>query len=162
MDPNDRKYTNGEITVHWRPKDCIHATTCYRELIEVFNPRKRPWIDMKGASTGKIIEIVKKCPTQALTYDWNDPDKISEKPGEAAVMKNEEGKIRKSKDKPVEIRVMKSGPYVIKGDFRIIDSNGVEQKPRLVASLCRCGASGDLPYCDGSHRIKNIISDDCD
>ena len=94
MDKTDRKYTNGEITVFWQPKKCIHATTCYRELIEVFNPRKRPWVNMDGASTEEIIRVVKLCPTQALTYKYNKdiekekqeaatagPWKLMQKPG---------------------------------------------------------------------------------
>ncbi|NMB71943.1 MAG: hypothetical protein GYA22_07330, partial [Bacteroidales bacterium] len=71
MDKHDRTYTNGEITVFWKPGKCIHATTCYRELIEVFNPRKRPWVNMQGAPTERIIEVVDKCPTQALSWQWN-------------------------------------------------------------------------------------------
>jgi uncharacterized Fe-S cluster protein YjdI len=38
METKDREYTNGEITVIWKPSKCIHVTTCYRELIEVFIP----------------------------------------------------------------------------------------------------------------------------
>ena len=71
MDKHDRNYTNGEITVFWKPGKCIHATTCYRELIEVFNPRKRPWVNMDGASSEEIIRVVKMCPTQALSYAYN-------------------------------------------------------------------------------------------
>jgi uncharacterized Fe-S cluster protein YjdI len=36
-------------------------THCYKELIEVFNPDKRPWVNMKGAPTDEIIEVVDMC-----------------------------------------------------------------------------------------------------
>ena len=161
MDPNERTYTNGEISVHWKPSACIHATTCYRELARVFNPRQRPWVNMDGAPTAKIIEIVKKCPTDALTYDWNDPSKISDKPGKGS----SEAMAKKSRQKmagqPVEIRIMKDGPYVVEGDFRVRWMDGEEMKPMLMTSFCRCGKSEGMPFCDGSHRIENFTSS-CD
>lgn len=161
MDPNDRTYTNGEITVHWRPAACIHATTCYRELGRVFNPRKRPWVNMQGAPTERIIEIVRKCPTDALTYDWNDPSKKSDKPSKGSDERMEEKSLQKMAGKPVEIRIMKNGPYVVEGDFRVIGADGKERKRMLMTSLCRCGASESMPFCDGSHRIDNFTSS-CD
>jgi uncharacterized Fe-S cluster protein YjdI len=138
MDKSDKKYTNGEITVFWQPKKCIHATTCYRELIDVFNPRKRPWVNMEGASTEEIIRVVKLCPTQALSYQYNKDIAAVRPEGDAAV--------------PAEARIMEDGPLVLKGNFRILDAEGNPLKHLRMTSLCRCGASMDLPYCDGSHR----------
>ena len=161
MDPNDRTYTNGEISVHWKPSACIHATTCYRELARVFNPRQRPWVNMQGAPTERIIEIVRKCPTDALTYDWNDPAKISDKPGTGSSEAMENESREKMAGKPVEIRIMKDGPYVVEGDFRVIAMDGKETKPMLMTSFCCCGKSEGMPFCDGSHRINNFTNS-CD
>jgi uncharacterized Fe-S cluster protein YjdI len=159
MDPNERHYSNDEITVHWRPSACIHATTCYRELIEVFNPRNRPWINMRGASTERIIRIVRKCPTQALTYDWKDPARVSDKPGRKSDDERPEpGDIP---DKPVSVRVMRNGPLVVEGSFWIIGQDGQELKSMRMTSFCRCGHSGSMPFCDGSHRAVSF-NDSCD
>lgn len=65
------KYTNGEVTVVWKPNVCQHSTLCWKGLIEVFDPRQRPWIKMDGATTERIIEQVKKCPSGALGYFMN-------------------------------------------------------------------------------------------
>jgi uncharacterized Fe-S cluster protein YjdI len=142
MDKTDKKYTNGEITVFWQPQKCIHATTCYRELIEVFNPRKRPWVNMDGAPTDDIIRVVKLCPTQALSYRYNK-DIDAEKQAD---------KDSVSQGIDAEARVMEDGPLVIKGSFVLFDTDGKEMRHFKMSSLCRCGASNDLPYCDGTHR----------
>ena len=65
------KYTNNEVTVVWKPKVCIHSSLCWKGLIAVFNPKEKPWIKMDGASTEKIIEQVRKCPSGALSYYLN-------------------------------------------------------------------------------------------
>jgi len=143
MDNNDREYTNGEITVYWKPKKCIHATTCYTQLNEVFNPRKRPWVDMSGSTTEKIIEIVNKCPTDALTFKRNnelDKEPVSKKEWVA------------DPARPVEIQIMKDGPLVITGRIKLSDKDGKEYKTYSITSICRCGASGNMPFCDGTHR----------
>ncbi len=142
MDKNDRDYTNGEITVFWRPAKCIHATTCYRELIEVFNPRKRPWVNMNGASTQEIIRVVKLCPTKALDFAYNKDLNAGMK---------EQAQVAAPEDVP-ELRVMADGPLIFRGNFRIKGTDGNELKPMKIQSLCRCGASYEMPYCDGTHR----------
>jgi uncharacterized Fe-S cluster protein YjdI len=143
MDKHDRKYTNGEITVFWKPGKCIHATTCYRELLEVFNPRKRPWVNMDGAPSEEIIRVVKMCPTQALSYAYNKD------PGQG-----EESEMMTVPDpqKMPEIRVVEDGPVVLHGEFKITDTEGNELRSMKIQSLCRCGASHNMPFCDGTHR----------
>jgi len=69
-------YANEEITVVWKPEFCQHSTRCWTQLPEVFNPKIKKWIDPDGASSEKIEQQVKKCPSGALTfyYNKNKPD----------------------------------------------------------------------------------------
>lgn len=66
------KYSNGEITVVWKPDVCKHSRICWTELREVFDPFKKPWINMGGSNTERIIAQVKKCPSGALSYFVNN------------------------------------------------------------------------------------------
>ncbi len=64
----EKQYTNGDITVIWKPEVCQHSAICWRNLRSVFDPRKRPWIDMGGADSATIIAQVEKCPSGALSW----------------------------------------------------------------------------------------------
>jgi uncharacterized Fe-S cluster protein YjdI len=66
------KYTNGEVTVVWKPEICIHSAICFKGLPKVFDPRRTPWIETVKAATEQIIEQVKKCPSGALSYFINE------------------------------------------------------------------------------------------
>lgn len=155
-DPRNRQYTNGEITVFWTPSECIHATTCFRELIEVFNPSRRPWVNMNGASTEKIIEVVNKCPTRALEWKFNrdltetERNRFGQDRNSEVTPETLSGNERETR--PVEVRVMKNGPLVVQGSFKIIGPGGNELQSMMMTSFCRCGHSGIMPFCDGTHR----------
>jgi uncharacterized Fe-S cluster protein YjdI len=66
-----KKYTNGEVTIVWKPSLCIHSKVCWTELREVFDPFVKPWIRPEGADTERIIAQVKNCPSGALSYYMN-------------------------------------------------------------------------------------------
>lgn len=66
-----KEYTNGEITVVWKPKVCTHSTKCWKGLLNVFDPRKRPWIDMDGSTSERIMQQIDACPSKALSYRKN-------------------------------------------------------------------------------------------
>lgn len=68
----EKRYSNEEITVVWKPEVCIHSTNCWKSLLPVFDPRKRPWVNMAGATSDKIMAAVDKCPSGALSYFAND------------------------------------------------------------------------------------------
>lgn len=66
-------YNNGEITIIWKPDVCIHSGICFKGLPGVFDPRRKPWIDMNQADSHKIIDQVKKCPSGALSIASDPP-----------------------------------------------------------------------------------------
>lgn len=66
METNPNVFSNSDITVTYRPRVCINAERCARELSDVFRQSVIPWIDLDGASTKKIEKQVKKCPSGAL------------------------------------------------------------------------------------------------
>lgn len=140
MEKNNRDYSNGEITVHWRPAACIHSTICYSKLRKVFDPVKRPWVNMQGASTDEIIDIVNQCPTDALTFSWDH--KKEEAPKEADTTKEKSA---------CSIRVIENGPAIISGDFEITNMSGSKLSHADTISICRCGNSSNMPFCDGTH-----------
>jgi uncharacterized Fe-S cluster protein YjdI len=72
MEERKKTYPNEEITVIWKPDVCIHSTKCWKASLAVFNPKRRPWIDMSGGTTVEIIKIVDNCPSGALSYEKND------------------------------------------------------------------------------------------
>ena len=74
MSIKTHKYTNGEITVIWKPESCIHSGICFKGLAPVLDPRRKPWIEMDKATTEQIIEQVKKCPSGALSIAVNEKD----------------------------------------------------------------------------------------
>ncbi len=42
-------YKNDEITVIWQPSLCIHSAICFKGLPQVFDPCRRPWIEINRA-----------------------------------------------------------------------------------------------------------------
>lgn len=135
-----KKYTNGEVTVVWKPSECIHSGICFRGLGEVFDPRKRPWVTIEGSTSERIIEQVKKCPSGALSYylnrDTDEPVKV-----EAETI----------------VETMVNGPLLVYGNVSVKDSSGSITKKHNVTAFCRCGGSANKPYCDGSHKRIGFV-----
>jgi uncharacterized Fe-S cluster protein YjdI len=129
-----KKYSNGEVTVVWKPSMCIHSAICFNGLPGVFDPRKRPWITAEGGTTQEIIAQVNKCPSGALSYYHN-----SEMTNPAI-------------DIETIVEVSANGPLLVYGNIKIKDAQGNETIKNKVTALCRCGQSANKPYCDGTHR----------
>ena len=50
-----KQYTNGDITVIWKPELCEHVGICARGLPDVFNPRRRPWIELHHTDSATVV-----------------------------------------------------------------------------------------------------------
>ncbi len=130
-------YDDENLRVVWKPKTCIHSEKCWRGLGQVFKPRDKPWVQLDGANHEDIIEQVKKCPSGALSYE----------------ILGEE--IEKS-NASIEAQVIENGPLLIQGEVKINLPSG-ECKTQDQAAFCRCGASSNKPFCDGSHKRSGFI-----
>jgi uncharacterized Fe-S cluster protein YjdI len=64
-------YSNGEVTIIWKPDLCQHSGICVRTLPNVYHPKEKPWIKVENASTQEIIDQVKTCPSGALSFKMN-------------------------------------------------------------------------------------------
>jgi uncharacterized Fe-S cluster protein YjdI/CDGSH-type Zn-finger protein len=137
----EKRYSNEEITVVWKPRDCIHSANCWKSLIRVFNPQKRPWINMQGASTDEIIATVGKCPSGALSYIANDAEPIT---GETVATR---------------VEVLPNGPLIVSGTIQVVDREGNETLRSKTTAFCRCGHSRTKLYCDGTHKEVQFSDD---
>lgn len=61
------EYTNGEVTILWKPKVCIHSAVCVKTLPKVYNPKEKPWLKPENATTEELREQIAQCPSGALS-----------------------------------------------------------------------------------------------
>jgi len=133
-----KKYSNNDITVTWKPGACIHSKSCWKGLIQVFNPKNKPWINLDGATTERIKKQVTTCPSGALSY----------------AMINEIDKEEMYTETKVE--ALENGPLLIYGTLHVTNSDGSKEVKNKTTAFCRCGASNNKPYCDGAHMKSNF------
>ncbi len=69
MEERTIKYSNDAITVLWRPDRCIHSAICLKGLGDVFDIRRKKWIDVNAAPADSIRTQISKCPSKALAYE---------------------------------------------------------------------------------------------
>jgi uncharacterized Fe-S cluster protein YjdI len=139
MNDITRHYTNGEVTIVWKPALCIHSKICWQAatgLPQVFHPATRPWITPQGVSTERVIEQVRKCPSGALSFFLNG-DEVKEEEALAS---------------EIIAEVMPAGPLLVYGNITVKHIDGSETRKSKVTAFCRCGSSGNKPYCDGTHK----------
>lgn len=130
-----KEYSNGELTVVWKPKACIHAAECVKALPQVYDPEKKPWITAENATTEELKTQINKCPSGALTYKMNHAE--AEEEQTAAETKAD---------------VIKDGPLLVHGTITVNGIDGSSETKNKITAFCRCGHSNNKPYCDGAHQ----------
>jgi uncharacterized Fe-S cluster protein YjdI len=125
-------YSTDAITVTFDPTRCIHAAECIRTAPAVFDSRRLRWIKPELGDPELIATAVRRCPTGALAC--SRPDGMAEAP-----------------DTP-SVRAAPNGPLYVRGDVRVETEDGRVIASGLRMALCRCGATRNAPFCDGSHR----------
>lgn len=131
-----KRYTKDDLTVVWQPAKCFHSKKCFDGLSEVFNPNNKPWIQLDKSTAEEIIAQVKECPSGALSLEG------------ASV----EASTKEVNANTTKVTVTKGGPLLVKGSLSIELANGEIVEKEGMTALCRCGASANKPYCDGSHQ----------
>lgn len=128
-----KEYSNGDVTIVWKPEACIHSAVCVKGLPDVFQPKDKPWIKIDKASTKALIQQVKQCPSGALSYYMNaESNKTSE--------------VLETK-----VEVMENGPLLVYGTLNVTHKDGNKETKNKTTAFCRCGMSHNKPYCDGAH-----------
>lgn len=133
MDDISKKYSNGEINIIWKPSLCIHSKKCWSNLPNVFNPREKPWIKTEGVSSETIKSQIDQCPSGALSYELIGNSNTS------------------SVSNLHSINISSNGPILVHGNIELTYPDGRKEIKQKTTALCRCGASGNKPFCDGSH-----------
>ena len=126
------EFEGNELIVRWDQKRCIHAENCVHGSPEVFDPRRRPWIDPDRLAADQVERIVMNCPTGALHYERKDGSSTEPLP------------------RLNTVRLRADGPMLVSGRIDLTFADGSRARESRVA-LCRCGASKNKPYCDNSH-----------
>lgn len=63
-----RSYPGTAIDVYYNIELCAHAGKCVKGSLEVFNPKRKPWILPDAEAANKVAEIIDTCPAKALQY----------------------------------------------------------------------------------------------
>lgn len=127
-----------EVTITFDGTRCVHSRNCVLSHPEVFVPNvEGDWIFPDAADAEAVLRIGLNCPSGAIRVARNDGSATSDAP-------------------PVvnTLRLRENGPLAF--EAALIVAGVVQASPR--ATLCRCGASANKPYCDGSHVAAGFVA----
>ena len=135
------KYEGKNITIYDNRGICSHIGYCTNLLPKVFDKTRFKWIDPDAADAKDIIRICELCPSGALSYSLPGGERVKK-------VGSQRKKIRISPGPYGE-----NGPFDIEGGIKLKSDRDHAPECEEHYSLCRCGASKNKPFCDGSHRF---------
>ena len=127
-----RSYAGKAVTIHDNRGICSHSAHCTDNLAAVFRETGSPWIDPDGADAAAVIATIEKCPSGALSYSIGGVEK-------------------RDRDAAPSVTATRNGPYAVTGGIELIGVAFGDAASKEHYTLCRCGASKNKPFCDGSH-----------
>jgi CDGSH-type Zn-finger protein/uncharacterized Fe-S cluster protein YjdI len=117
------------VVLRFEGKRCIHSRQCVLGAPDVFLANvKGPWLHPEAVSVDEIAAIAQSCPSGAITYE-----RVDGGPQEKAPKVN-------------VVRIRENGPLAVQASLELEGRGSMFR-----ATLCRCGASKNKPFCDGSH-----------
>jgi CDGSH-type Zn-finger protein/uncharacterized Fe-S cluster protein YjdI len=123
------KVRGEKLELEFEARRCIHSRFCVTWAPQVFLANvKGPWIHPDAIPVERLAEVAHACPSGAIRYRRLDGG--ANEPVPAVNLAS----------------VREAGPYAFRGQLEI---DGTPAGFRV--TLCRCGASKNKPYCDGSH-----------
>jgi len=125
-----RDYDGAGLTVHDNRFFCSHSGECTTRSPSVFSSGAKPWITPGGEDVERLIATIAHCPSGALSY-------------------SQSGVHYRDRERTPAIAIAKNGPYCVVGGPQLV--NDLQPPSPEHYTLCRCGASKNKPFCDGSH-----------
>ena len=125
-----------KLVLRFEAKRCIHSRHCVLGAPRVFLANVQgAWLFPDEMHVEGLVHIAQTCPSGAITYSRLDGG-----PEEPAPDVN-------------ELRLRENGPYAVHADVELAGHGSL-----LRATLCRCGASNNKPFCDGSHNAAKFTA----
>ena len=107
-----KEYRGAGLVVRFDAARCIQAGECVHGAPEVFDTKAKPWIQPEKGATERIIAVVAKCPSGALTA------------------MREDGSATELPPATNEAHLAPDGPLFLRGDISIHDGDGKLLSPR--------------------------------
>jgi len=129
-----KKFQTSDGVLTFDGSKCIHSRNCVLNRPDVFVPNVQgDWIHPDKATTAELIQLADACPSGAIEFQ------ASTSPTSAPLVNT--------------LHIRENGPYTVKAELALN-----EHKEGVNRTLCRCGASKNKPFCDGSHTQISFVA----